>query len=184
MAIIKNGYRPLRRDRDGVMIFLRMEDWPEDVPLPDGSEVMKTGDGAAWPNWNIIFEPDKTIEMVFGWFKVKRPLEEVFSWYATAMESRGWLEEKRHEIYPRWAYLLYRHPETEVKVEIDLRYNSHLGETRPMIRRATIHPWSPSEDEEGREAEGEAPLAAEADVPETGAPKAASLPIEELVPAG
>lgn len=57
MAIAKNSLRPFRRDRDGVMIYLRMEDWPEDVPLPDGSEVVEIGDGAAWPNWNIILLP-------------------------------------------------------------------------------------------------------------------------------
>lgn len=148
---IANWPRPLVRGHKGLTFFFYMEDWPEDVPLPDGTKEVVTGAGPFHPYMRVFLEPDKTVEMVAGWFRVKRPLEEVFTWYQTEMEGRGWVEEKRTFILPRWANIVYRHPETDVKVEIDLRHNPHLGETRPMIRRVTIHPWSPDEPEEGEE---------------------------------
>ena len=179
MALIKNAYRPFSRRRDDIMFSLKMEEWPKDVPLPEKCEQATIGDGPLPPSWTIYLLPDKTVEMVLGWFKVKRPLEEVFAWYQMEMEKRGWTEEEQYSTFPNWAKLLYRHPETNVKVEVSLRWYSYLEETRPMIRRATIHPWAPPEDEEAREAEGEVTPAAEASEPE-----AASLPVEELAPAG
>lgn len=155
MALIRHGYRPFSRKRDRITIFLQMEDWPEDVPLPEGVGIMETGDGPLPPSWTIYFKPDKTVELVAGWFRMKRRLEEVFAWYTNAMKSQGWLEETRHETYPRSAYLLYRHPETDVKVEISFYFNPHLDETRPFIRRATITPYTPPETEAGSEAESE-----------------------------
>lgn len=151
MAIVKNGLHVFRRDEDGIMIYLRMEDWPEDIPLPDGTRVV---DERFWPNWNIVLNPDKTVERVSGWFLVPDlSLEETFRWYQVEMEKRGWVEEERVDTLPTWALLRYHQPETDVRVEISIRRNRYLNCTQPMIHRVTINSYAPPEAEETSDAD-------------------------------
>ena len=149
--VITKRPRPLRRDHDGILFYLHMEDWPEDVPLPEGTEPLEIGDGAYWPYWNIILESDRTVELIFGWFIVSLSMEETFKWYQTEMERCGWIEIERTDGLPSCATLRYRRPETgqdaETYVIISIRRNRYLNRTQPMIRRVTIHPWSPAEEE-------------------------------------
>jgi len=151
-----NSWRPFRRDRHGITLFLRLEDWPDDVPLPEGTRVMEIGDGAFWPNWQIVLEPDRTIEEMAGWFIVPHlSTEETFEWYQTEMAKRGWEEVERVHTLPSWALLRYRHPEKEVYVEISIGRNRYLNRTQPMIRRVAVHPYVPLEEEEAGEPEPE-----------------------------
>jgi len=151
-VVLETGMRPIRRDHNGLMIFLCREDWPEDVPLPDGTAQMVTGAGPFPLSWKIVLDPDKTVEVIAGWFIVPHlSVEDTFDWYQTEMNRLGWIEVQRASSPPGWAMLRYRHPETrsdaETHVVIDIRRNRYLNRTQPMIRRVTIHPWSPAEEE-------------------------------------
>jgi len=122
---------------------------------------METGEGPFWPYWKIYLEPDKTVEKIAGWFIVPYSLEETVEWYAIELRKQGWVETERTYTQPTWAILRYRHPGTdsdiETHVEISIRRNRYLNRTQPMIRRVTIHPWSPAEEETSEmEAEQEA----------------------------
>jgi hypothetical protein len=79
------------------MVYLNMEDWPIDVPLPENVDTFKTGkdsDEVHWPTWTIVLEPDRTIEQQFGWFVVPMSVKETCQWYLTEMKKWGWIEEK------------------------------------------------------------------------------------------
>ncbi len=57
------------------------------------------------------------------------------------------MEEKRCQS-PAWAMLKYSHQASEVQVEISIQRNAYLNQTRPMIRRVAIHPWTPESADE------------------------------------
>ena len=170
--VLRNGMRPIQRDHNGLMIFLRMEDWPEDVPLPDGTTQMVTGAGPFPPYWRIFLEPDKTVEMIVGWFIVPHlSVEDTLSWYQAEMEKLGWVEVKRTDTLPSWAMLRYGCSETDLDTEtyvvISIWRNRYLNRTQPMIRRVTVHPWSPGE-EETSEVEVEQEMAGDESMAEHG----------------
>lgn len=177
--MVNNRLRPFQRLHNGLLIYLEFEDWPKDIPLPEEAEVTELGDGLFRPYWDFVLESDKTVEKIVGWFIFPNlTAEETLQWYQVEMERQGWIEVERSETLPDWAMLRYRHPETEDNTEtyvvISIRHNKYLNRTQPMIRRVTIHPYSPPEGEDVLEAGEETLPAAEGDATE-----AVSGPTEE-----
>jgi len=144
--------REFRRRHNGILIYLRLDEWPLDVPLPAGTRVVETGDGPFDPYWRFVLEPDRTIEAVVGWFIIPPPLDEAVAWYETEMAKRRWvrLAEEGHRL-PKSAAILFRHPATNARVVVDLQTWTHRNETRAMIRRVVEHPWQPAEGESAGE---------------------------------
>lgn len=138
------GYRKFRRFWDGILIWLRLEEWPSDVPLPAGTRVTQTGDGPFEPYWHFVLERDKTIEAVVGWFVVPLDFEETIAWYRTRMREMGWaVSSKEGYVMSEKALLRFEHPETRVRVEVSIQWWHYKEETTAMLRRVTEHPWSP-----------------------------------------
>jgi hypothetical protein len=141
--VIKNSLRPLLRGKNKLQFWLNMEDWPKDIPLPDETILATTGEGPFRPYQVVYLEPDKTVETVIGWFIVPLSPERTFKWYQNEMVKRGYVEQERGDTLPTWALLRYCQPETNVRVRISIQCNPHLNQTRVMIQRSVIHPWSP-----------------------------------------
>ena len=141
--VMTNSLRPIVRGYNQIKFHLRMEDWPQDIPLPEGAISVEMDGKPLWPYQVVYLEPDKTVETVNGWFIMPISIEQVFAWYPAEMEKRGYQEEKRSHTLPTWAWLRYHHPETDVSAEISIRCNPHLCQTRAMIQRSVIQPWSP-----------------------------------------
>jgi len=114
MAIL-DGLRPFQRLYNGIQIQLRLDDWPADVPLPVGSTVVGIGEDheeLVYPTWRFIFEPEGTIEVVGGWFKIPYLLEQAVEWYKTELTTLGWIQETECGfVQPDWAVLYYQLPE-------------------------------------------------------------------------
>ncbi len=143
MGVLVN-LREFRRRYNGLLIYLHLEEWPSDVPLPAGTRVAETGEGPFDPYWRFVFEPDRTIEVVVGWFIMPLPLDEAISWYRTEMSKGGWNQVSgKGYCLPESAVVCYQHPETNVQIVVDLRQRSEREETNTMIRRIAEHPYAP-----------------------------------------
>ena len=107
------SYREFRRRQNGLLIWLRLEEWPKDIPLAPGTRVAETGEGPFDPYWRIVLEPDKTIEVVVGWFVVPLGFEETIAWYRTKLAELGWTNgSKDGYVMSEKALLRFQHPET------------------------------------------------------------------------
>jgi hypothetical protein len=141
---ILGSYREFRRKQDGLLIWLRLEEWPLDVPLPTGTQVAKTGDGPFDPCWRFVLEPDKTIEAVVGWFILPLSLQGAMEWYQTEMTKRGWEElAKGSYRLPRSAAVRFQQPDSKARVTVGMWHGKDAEHTDAMIRRITEHPWAP-----------------------------------------
>ncbi len=141
---VLSSYRQFRRFWDGILIWLRFEEWPSDVPLPAGTRVAKTGDGPFEPYWRFVLEPDKTIEAVVGWFILPLSLEGAIEWYQAEMTKRGWEELTEHAYrQPQSAAVRFQHPGSNVRVTVGMWLGPDAKHTDAMIRRIVEHPWSP-----------------------------------------
>ena len=142
--VAPNSLRPFQRMKNGVLIYLRLEDWPADVPLPENTTLVKTGAGPFQPYWDLILETDRTIEVVVGWFNLPLPLDEAIEWYRMEMSQRGWMQvaDQGHRL-PESASLCFQLRETNVQSVVDLRQRPEGKGTQTMIRRVVEHPWSP-----------------------------------------
>ncbi len=152
---------PFRRKHDGVLIYLRLDEWPVDVPLPKESVVVETGDGPFCPYWRLILEPTRTVEVVVGWFKTPRSLADTVTWYQDEMKRLGWRRDSTQgHMEPGSAGLNFEHPTNVARLEISLRWWTHKQETTAMIRRVVERPWP-----EPQPIEAELLLPREAEVP-------------------
>lgn len=159
--VTKNGLRPFQRMHDGVLIYLSLDEWPSDVPLPGGRALVETGEGPFCPYWYLVLKPQKTVEAVVGWFKVPFSLDETVRWYQTEMMKSGWRQDStRGHKEAESAGLNFEHPATGARLEISLRRWTHKQETTAMIRRVVEHPWP-----ETAPVEAEQPLPRQAAVP-------------------
>jgi len=139
--------RPFRRKHDGVLIYLRLDEWPTDVPLPAEPAVVETGDGPFMPYWRLVFEPEQTVEVVVGWFKFSCSLDETVIWHQNEMERCGWVRDTTRGFKDETsAGMNFQHPQTGVKVEMSFRWWRHLHHTTVMIRRVVKHPWPPADE--------------------------------------
>ncbi len=144
------SYREFRRRHNGVLIWLRLEEWPVDIPLPPGTRVVETGDGPFDPYWRFVLEPDRTIEAVVGWFILPLSLEGAIEWYQAEMIKRGW-EELAEGSYrmPRAAAVRFQQPGSNVCITVGLSPGPDTEQTDAMIRRIVEHPWSPPSNGKG-----------------------------------
>jgi len=147
-----NGFRPFQRMHNGVLIYLQLDEWPADVPLPRGSTLVETGEGPFHPYWDLVLEPDRTVEVVVGWFIVPPSLDDAIVWYREEMVKRDWVElaEKGYRM-PMSAAVHFQHPVTKVRVVVGLRVRPHSKQTDVMIRRVVEHAWPPAEGESAGE---------------------------------
>ena len=137
------SYREFRRRQNGLLIWLRLEEWPKDIPLAPGTRVAETGEGPFDPYWRIVLEPDKTIEVVVGWFVVPLGFEETIAWYRTKLVELGWTNgSKDGYVMSEKALLRFQHPETHVQLEASIQWWQYKEETTAMIRRIVVHPWT------------------------------------------
>jgi len=185
--MVNEKTRTFQRLHNGILIYLSIDQWPQDIPLPEGTGIIELGDGPFRPYRDFILKPDKTIEKFAGWFIVPNLTpEETVCWYQTEMGKLGWIEIERSETRPEGAILRYRHPEpaegTETYVVISIMQNKHLKRTQPMIRRVTIHPWSPPEDEEWPAGDEHILPDVETESPVSSAPEVTAQPGKELSP--
>lgn len=155
MAIL-TSLRPFQRLHNGMQIELRLNEWPADVPLPDGSTIVGIGENRETPvspNWRFILEPDSTIEIVGGWFRAPLSFEEVVAWYKTELLNLGWAQQiERGFIQSHWAALYLCHLEMNARLRLNIRRDDTSDETTIMIERVIKHPW-PLPDEPTTEAQ-------------------------------
>jgi hypothetical protein len=81
-----------QRTHDGVMIHLQNGEWISYLPLPSGAQLARMGDIPYYPYWRLVFEPNRTIEVIYGRFKAPFGFKEVIDWYKTEMPKMGWVE--------------------------------------------------------------------------------------------
>jgi len=144
--------REFRRRHNGLLIYLRLDEWPVDIPLPAGTRVVETGDGQFDPYWRFVLEPDRTVEVVVGWFIIPPSLGDAIVWYREEMVKRDWVElaEKGYRM-PMSAAVHFQHPVTKVRVVVGLRVRPHSKQTDVMIRRVVEQAWPPAEGESAGE---------------------------------
>ena len=138
------GSLSFQRTHDGIMAHLGVDEWPADVPLPAEAAVVETGDGPFWPYWRLVLEPNRTVEVVVGWFKTSLPVEEAAEWFVNEMAKLGWQSDLTgYQQTAGWHELSFGHPVSGVRVEISLHDWPYKQETTALIRRVVEHPWAP-----------------------------------------
>ena len=139
--------RAVKRRGEELLIFLHPDEWATDVPLPEGSAIVEMGENDEipfFPQWHFALRPNKTSEVLVGWFKVPLGFEKAVSWYEAEMESLGWVQDlARGYRKPEAVGLRFQHPQTGVRVEMSMQRGSGRRGTTAMIRRIVEHPWSP-----------------------------------------
>jgi hypothetical protein len=162
---VLTGVREFLRRHNGLLIYLRRDDWPADIPLPTGTRWAETGAGPFDPYWRIVVEPNRTIEAVVGWFVLPLSLDDTVAWFKTEMATRGWVDgAKAGYRMTNQALLRFQHPSTgsgqapatRVQVGIDIQWWPSKQETTAMISRVVEHPWQEPQTTE------ESPVAQEA----------------------
>lgn len=146
--VITNSLRPIVRGDNHIKFHLRTEDWPQDIPLPEGAVSVELDGKSLWPYQVIYLESDKTVETVNGWFILPLSPEQTFEWYQSEMAKRGYAQVEGCHALPSWAILRYIHAGTDVRVRISIRHNLHLDQTRVMIQRTVMQPWSSGPEDE------------------------------------
>jgi hypothetical protein len=145
--------RPIKRGGNDLLIFLHPDEWATDVPLPVGSSIVRLGEKGEipfYPQWHFFLWPDKTAELLVGWFVVPLGFEETIAWYRTQLTELGWTNGPTEGyVMPEKALLRFQHPKTRVRVEASIQWWQHKEETTAMIRRIVEHPWSPSSNGNG-----------------------------------
>ncbi len=132
-----------QRMYNGIMIHLRQDEWADDVPLPKDAVVFETGDGPFKPYWRLVLEPNQTVEILAGWFKVPSSLDQLVAWYQTEMEKVDWVKSKNfREGNSAGINFVSPDQKTRRRVEISILDRPDLGDSTVMIRRVITHPWS------------------------------------------
>ena len=138
MAI--NTIHPVHRSNDGLRISLKMSNWPlEQIPIPSDTTLWLYGDGPSRPYWRFFLLPDITVEKIVGIFKMPLTVEEIFTWYQAKMGH--WTENHDYLKFPIQAYLRYRHPTEDIKLELDVRRFSDPNSSWVLLTYVTIQPW-------------------------------------------
>ena len=144
MVVKANGFRSIQRTHRGVLIYLQLNDWPTDVPLPQGVMLGETGEGPFSPYCDLILKNDQTIQAIVGWFIIPLALSETIAWYQVEMAKQDWAyQADKSSRLAESAILRFEQLTTSLRAMIDLRARSHILQTDAMIRRIVVHPWSP-----------------------------------------
>jgi len=106
-----------RRTHDGVMIHLQNGEWAAYIPLPNGAQLARMGDVPYHPYWRLVFEPSRTIEAIYGRFKVPSEFKEVINWYKVEMPKMGWIESEdgSYILQENSATLKFVHPQAHAE---------------------------------------------------------------------
>ena len=164
MAVL-DGFRPFERMHDGILIRLRLEDWPSEVPVPKGSAIVGIGENhteLVYPYWRFVLESECTIDFLFGWFRIPLSFEETLAWHRIELKKTGYIEDPRDGFMnPPRAGMKFDHPQHKAQIRITVQRWETIGETTVMIRRILKHPYTPPEEEEA-EARVEMPVEVEA----------------------
>jgi len=138
--MVINSIRPFIRDRDGLQFYLTMSDWPlEQIPIPTDTTLWLYGGGPSRLYWRFFLRPDITVEKIVGIFKMPLTVEEIFTWYQAKMGH--WTENHDYLKFPIQAYLRYRHPMEDIKLELDVRRFSDPNSSWVLLTYVTIQPW-------------------------------------------
>ena len=156
-----NSLRSFRRTHNGIMVHLRLDEWAADVPLPKDAVVFETGDGPFYPYWRLVLEPDETVEVLVGWFKIPCSLDQTIAWYQAELGKSGWVNIKSFK-EGETAGINFQRPGTNLRVDISVLNRKDHSDSSVMIRRVVKRPWTPVEEQLPAEAEA---LPHEAEVP-------------------
>ncbi len=144
---VLTSLRRFNRHTDGITIFLRLDEWPADVPLPPQTDVLRVGENhelPLYPQWRFVLEPEWTVEVLTGLFVIPLSPEDTLSWYETELKKLGWvIDSEKRFVEPTWASLRFEHPETQVHVSLSLRYSQARNDTAVTIWRVLKHPFTP-----------------------------------------
>ncbi|MEK7808800.1 MAG: hypothetical protein AAB571_06990 [Chloroflexota bacterium] len=143
--MVVESIRPFFRTHDGLKIVLQLEDWPAELPLPPNTSIVGMGEDhkeLVHPYWRFVFESEKTIQVVGGWFKFALPLPDTIDWYKKQLSSLGWhlSEESNHR--DDWTVLLFVCPEKNARLRLSLQRWENLNETRLLVARITEHVYA------------------------------------------
>ncbi len=141
---VLGNLRPSQRLYNGIQIRLRLEDWPDTLPLRAGSTIVGIGENhqeLVYPIWRFVLESDATIEVLGGWFKVPCSLDQLVAWYLTEMEKMGWVKSKSFR-EGNSAGINFQSPDQKIHVEISILDRPDLGDSTAMIRRVVKQPWA------------------------------------------
>lgn len=134
-----------QRVDDGVIIFLHVDQWIEEVPLPAASSIVRLGEqheSTFYPQWEFRILPDKTIETIVGYFSEPISLADAIEWHRGEMLKRGWIEcPERGFLLLDKALLCFEKQHEDSTASISLQWWESLRETTAMIRRTTQNGW-------------------------------------------
>ena len=134
-----------QRNDDGILIFLHPDQWTDEIPLPPQSAVVHLGEqheSPFYPQWEFRLEPDKTIELLIGYFVEPCTLDQAIPWHRDEMVKRGWSEiPERGFAMDSKASLFFQKLNVKVSASINLQWWEELQETTAMIRYTVEHPW-------------------------------------------
>jgi len=137
------GLRPFHRMHDGILIHITLDEWPADVPLPEGIKLLETDDGVVHPFWRIVLEPNRTIEAIGGMFRMNCSLDATSKKFEHVMQNVGWKSNGMLFQEERRTTFRYTHSVEDAYVEVSLLQSKDLETTRVTIRRVVKHPYAP-----------------------------------------
>jgi hypothetical protein len=146
----KAGFRPLQRLNRGLLLKLRMEDWPADVPLQENIALGQSDQVPLLPAVDYFLEPAYTAERIVGIFHLQPAiLEDAAAWYQDRLAEKGWtpLTEENY-VHEDSAYLRFDRPEVNAKLQISIRKQLVLDKLVVSISRSVVVPWPEKEEED------------------------------------
>jgi hypothetical protein len=141
--MVIQSIRPFSRNTDSFQIFISMSDWPlAEIPLPPDAALWLGSDPTKPPRpfWQFYLRPEITVEKIVGIFIFPCPTTEAFAWYQAEMSQRGWTQH-HNMMLPNRAFLRYRHPSENIKLELNLMSHNDMKQSWTVLSYVTIHPW-------------------------------------------
>jgi|GEM_PF-5180295 len=145
--------RPFFRSQNSLRLYLNLEEWPADVPLPPQTAIVGIGENhqtLILPYWEFILESKRTVEIFGGWFRFPIQLAEARHWYLAELSKHGWVVESESGLSPEVKfYFDFVHPAKKLKLDLSLQWYETLNQTYALITRYTSYPYIVSDPEEG-----------------------------------
>lgn len=82
------------RDKKSLVFQLINDDWPSDVPLPDGTTQVNP-ENVKWPKMTIDIYSNKNKIIVGGNYWIPGKLDTVTGWFQEQLTRKGWREESK-----------------------------------------------------------------------------------------
>jgi len=154
--MIIQSLQPFARHGNEIRIYLTLEQWPPDVPLPPNTALVGIGENhetLAKPSWDITLEPARTVEVVGGWFRSPMNLAETREWYVNALMQQGWILQAEPDLGDKIKiYLDFVRPAKNLHLWLSLQWWETLNETTALISRSAIHPYAAPDETNGEPA--------------------------------